>query len=67
MSPSARAESLPVFKYLVGRYKRVVGFDRYGHAELEFRIRGGRHRGYHTVWLQPQLLRVRRRRDSPAV
>jgi hypothetical protein len=62
MHPSARAESSPVFKYLVGRYKRVVDFDSFGHAELSFRIPQGRHQGYHSVWIEPDLLRVRRRR-----
>ena len=62
MHPSARAESLPVFKHLVGKYKRVAGFDRYGHAELSFRIQRGRHQGYHSVWIEPDLVRVRRKR-----
>jgi hypothetical protein len=47
MSPAGRRETLPVFRHLVGTYKRIAGFDRYGHAELMFRIRGGRHRGLH--------------------
>jgi hypothetical protein len=53
-----------LFKYLVGRYKRVVDFDSYGHAELWFRIPRGRHQGYHIVWIEPDLLRVRRKRGE---
>ena len=65
MAPTPRAESLRVFRYLVGRYKRVVAFDEQGLAELSFRIRSGRSRGDHTVWIEPHLLRVRRR-QAPA-
>jgi hypothetical protein len=58
MHPSTRRESLPVFQYLVGKYKRVVGFN-YGLIELSFRIRKGKHKGFHSVWIEPELLRVR--------
>jgi hypothetical protein len=50
-------ESRPVFGRLVGSYRRICGFDRYGHAELEFRFRGGPEAGRHWVWLEPWLLR----------
>jgi hypothetical protein len=61
MSSKRRRESLPVFEHLVGTYKRVTEFDELGHAWLRFRIRSGRHRGYHAVGIEPYLLRVRRR------
>jgi hypothetical protein len=60
MSPECRAESLPVFKHLLGKYKRVEEFDEYGQAWLRFKIRKGRHAGYHSVGIEPYLLRVRR-------
>jgi len=57
MAPAGRRETLPVFRHLVGTYKRIAGFDRYGYAELWFRIRAGRHRGLHWVGIEPFLLR----------
>jgi len=60
MSEECRAESLPVFKHLVGTYKRVEEFDEYGQAWLRFKIRNGPHAGYHSVGIEPYLLRVRR-------
>jgi len=62
MPPATRRESLPVFRRLVGSYRRIAGFDRYGNAELMFRIRTRRHRGLHWVLIEPHLLRRRRRR-----
>ena len=62
MSAECRAESLPVFRHLVGKYKRVVEFDEYGQAWLTFRIRKGPHAGLHWVGIEPWLLRVRRTR-----
>jgi hypothetical protein len=62
MAPASRRESLPVFRRLVGTYRRIAGFDRYGNVELCFRIREGRHRGLHWVAIEPYLLRRRRRR-----
>ena len=59
MSPECRAESLPVFEYLVGKYKRVQEFDEFGMAWLSFKIRKGPHAGYHSVGIEPYLLRVR--------
>ena len=60
MSPECRAESLPVFQFLVGKYKRVEDFDEFGMAWLTFKIRKGPHAGYHSVGIEPYLLRVRR-------
>jgi len=62
-----RAESLPVFEYLVGKYKRVRGFDRHGHVELAFDVRKGPFPGLHWVWIEPFLLRVRRRRRPRSI
>ena len=60
MSPDCRAESLPVFQYLLGKYKRVKEFDEFGMVWLTFKIRKGPHAGYHSVGIEPYLLRVRR-------
>ena len=60
MSRKCRAESLPVFEYLLGKYKRVEEFDEFGMAWLRFKIRKGPHAGYHSVGIEPYLLRVRR-------
>ena len=60
MSPECRAESLPVFEHLLGKYKRVEEFDEFGQAWLTFKIRKGPHAGYHSVGIEPYLLRLRR-------
>ena len=60
MSAECRAESLPVFEYLVGKYKRVAEFDELGYAWLRFKIRTGPNAGYHAVGIEPDLLRLRR-------
>ena len=60
MSPDCRAESLPVFRHLLGKYKRVKEFDEFGMVWLRFEIRKGPHAGYHSVAIEPYLLRVRR-------
>lgn len=60
MSPECRAESLPVFEHLLGKYKRVEEFDECGQAWLRFKIRKGSHAGYHSVGIEPYLLRLRR-------
>jgi hypothetical protein len=66
MSPEGVRFSRPVFTHIVGTYKRIVEFDEYGHAELRFRIRKGRARGHHFLWLEPWLLARRRFRRKPA-
>lgn len=63
MARAQRARSLPVFEYLVGKYKRVLGFNQFGFVELQFAIRKGPKRGLHAVAIEPTLLRVRRARD----
>jgi hypothetical protein len=60
MSPECREESLPVFEHLIGKYKRVAEFDEFGLAWLRFKILKGSHAGYHSVGIEPYLLRVRR-------
>jgi hypothetical protein len=59
-------ESVPVFERLIGSYRRVAGFDEYGHVEISFKFRGGPEAGDHTVWLEPHFLRVRRPRGVRA-
>jgi hypothetical protein len=59
MSADCLAESLPVFQHLVGVYKRVAEFDEHGMAWLSFRIRKGSAAGFHSVGIEPYLLRVR--------
>jgi len=63
MHPSGQRESLPVFRYLVGKYKRVLGVN-HGLIELSFRIRKGKHKGFHSVWIEPELLRVKESRGK---
>jgi hypothetical protein len=64
MSVECRAESLPVFEHLVGKYKQVREFDEFGLAWLSFRIRRGPAAGYHSVGIEPYLLKVRLARAS---
>jgi len=52
-------ESEPVFRYLKGKYKKILSFSQNGLAEIEVRIRKGKLSGLHTVWLEPYLLRRR--------
>jgi hypothetical protein len=64
MSKEGRAESLPVFRYLVGKYKRVAFFDEYGCVWLDFAIPKGKLRGWHGVAIEPFLLHVPQRRSN---
>lgn len=66
MSPACLAKSLPVFRHLVGKYKRVAEFDEQGMAWISFRIRKGLHAGLHSVGIEPWLLRKRRARGEEA-
>src|SRR5437016_13345014 len=52
-------ETHRVFRRLVGTYRRVLGFDKLGNADLVFRIRAGRDRGLHVVGIEPRLLKSR--------
>jgi hypothetical protein len=64
MPAATRAETEPVFRHLLGKCKRVVGIDKRGFVELDFRIRRGRHAGLHSVGIEPHLLRVQRTRRA---
>jgi len=50
MSTECYAESRPVFEYLVGKYKRVEGFNEFGMAWISFKIRKGRSRVTTRSW-----------------
>lgn len=63
MSPRRQRESRAVFEHIIGRQKRVVGFNAFGWPELSFRIRRGPYAGLHSVWIEPGLLRIG---DPPA-
>ena len=64
MAEECRLESEPVFRHIVGQYKKIKEFDDFGCAGLTFSIRGGRHRGMHSVWIEPFLLRRRQARNA---
>jgi hypothetical protein len=40
-----------LFQSMVGRCYTVIGFDRYGHIELE-------PKRLHTVWIEPDLVEL---------
>lgn len=65
MSSEGRSETEPVFRYLVGKYKTVRGFDAGGRAELIFRF-PSRTDQLHIVAIEPALLRKRRPRQARA-
>ena len=58
MRPKQIQESMPVFQYLVGKYKKVDRFDKHGFVWLQFSINKGRNRGWHGVAIEPMYLRV---------
>ena len=68
MAPECRGESDPVFRYLAGKYKKIVGFDTTGGAEtlaeLEFRLKEDGEWKTHWVWIEPALLRKKRKRTK---
>lgn len=63
MAEKQRRESRPVFEYLVGKYKPVNGFNQFGLVELVFKIPAGNMSGWHSVAIEPNLLKVRRPRE----
>jgi hypothetical protein len=67
MSKQGVAESLPVFQYLVGKYKRIAAFDEYGCVQLNFFIASGKLKGWHGVGIEPYLLHVPQRRSTISV
>ena len=54
-----RAESQPVFEHIVGQSKRIREFDELGFAWLDFTIRKGKSKGWHSVAMEPCLLKNR--------
>ncbi|MCL2022184.1 MAG: hypothetical protein FWG81_08915 [Betaproteobacteria bacterium] len=67
MSQDGITESLPVFQYLVGKYKRVRAFDECGCAKFSFIMHNTNgKRGWHSVWVEPFLLHVPQRRSNLA-
>jgi hypothetical protein len=60
MAAAQRRESLPVFRHLVGTYRRVADLED-GFVGIWFRIRRGPNAGLHWVALEPWLVRIRRR------
>jgi len=59
LSRRAFRETAPVFEHILGSYRKVSGFD-HRLVELTLRIRRGPRTGIHFVWIEPELLRVRR-------
>src|SRR5262245_59257835 len=58
MHPECRAETEQVFRYLIGRYKRIRAFE-WGEAVLDFRIPTEGPGHSHTVWIETWLLKRR--------
>jgi len=65
MHVDRQAESLPVFQHLVGKYKKIDEFDEFGLVWLSFRIHKVGGSEYHSVGIEPHLLRLRRFRTTP--
>ena len=61
MNEESRSECAYVFEYLKGKYKRIRNFDGKGFAEFDFRIPGEAGFGTHTVWIEPHLLKKKRK------
>ena len=59
MERKTSSESFQVFKFLLGKYKKVKKFDRNGLVWFWFKIRKGRHKGLHGVGIEPYHLRVK--------
>ena len=59
IDPESLKEVQPAFEYLVGKYKKVYGFDEYGHVEFVFKVLKWND-GIHTVWIEPYLLKIKR-------
>jgi hypothetical protein len=60
MDPNYPKDSLEVFEYLVGKYKRIEKFNKYGDVEFNFKILKGPHEGYHWVSIEPFLLKKKK-------
>ena len=68
MAPDSLQESLPVFEYLVGKYKKIIGFNETGgvppNAEFVFRMKVGESWESHWVCIEPDFLRMKKSRKS---
>ena len=65
MSEESIAEVQPIFQYLLGKYKRVRGFNEYGHVELSFTMKSvSGKRDWHFIWIEPFLLQMPRQRST---
>jgi len=63
MAQPYRDESSAVFRHLVGSYKRVEEFDEIGLVRSGFfQIRKGPLAGWHSIGIEPFLLKVKRSR-----
>jgi hypothetical protein len=65
MSAAGLRESRPIFKHVLGTYRKIHGFDPYGFAEIFLKIRKGLHSGWHGIVIEPHLLK--RKRTQPNV
>lgn len=57
MSGEGLKESVPVFKYAVGKCFYIDSFDQYGFAEIDFGIPTGQFKGMHSIVIEPYLLK----------
>jgi len=57
MSEEGIKESLPAFRFAVGKKFRIRAFDRYGFVEIDLVIPFGEHRGWHGIVIEPYLTR----------
>jgi hypothetical protein len=68
MAPGCLEESLSLFEYLVGKYKKIIGFNTTGgvppHAEFDFRMKVGDSWESHWVCIEPELLRKKQSQKS---
>ena len=59
MSKQGIAGSLPVFRFLRGKSRRIDEIDDCGMAVFAFAIPAGKFKGWHTVSIEPLLLERR--------
>ena len=61
MSKRGISESLPVFRYALGRTFAIRDFDDFGCAAMDSAIPVGPHRGMHGIYVEVALLKLVRR------
>ena len=61
MPAGPREETVAVFAFLRGKYKRIASFNQFGHAQLNFSISAGPLKGWHGVAIEPRLLHLPQR------